>query len=80
MEEQIIIEFNGENYEIIDTFSRSEGKLMYIAMQLVDSGDDEPSIEIYRFTETEDGLYIFPTETDLEYEKAAELFAALQEE
>ena len=76
--EKIFVEFNGDNYEIIDTFSR--GNIMYIAMQLVDSGDDEPSIELYRFVETADGIDILPIETELEFEKAKELFEALREE
>jgi len=75
--ECVFVEFNGDNYQIIDTFSR--GNIMYIAMQIVQTGDEENAIELYRFSEIADGIEITPIETELEFEKAAELFAALQE-
>jgi len=77
--ENNIVEFSGDNYEIVTTFSR--GNILYIAMQKVQGeGDEESVVELYRFREIADGIEIIPIETELEFEKAAEIFAALQEE
>ena len=79
MEDLGIVQFNGEDYTIVETFSR--GSSLYIALQKAESEDgDEQNVELYRFKEAEDGIEIIPIETELEFEKALEIFMSLQEQ